>query len=782
MPADPDPDASGSSAPSTGSLSSGASTSCGSAFEGRRDWIARAVRASLRRPVVCLVLWAGWLALASLGVARLEIDTSTASFLDRGDPAWLVYQESVATFGGDEFIAVALPGDVPFDREVIGSLQSLSSALERVPGVRRVDSLASVPLIRGDPFGDGLRVDSILRDGLPASDQGWHELAESVRADRLAPRGLLSADERVFALNVSLDRDVDADRAQTVAGVRAVLAGREALVSGVPVFRTEVNARTRSEVLLFVPLTLAVVGLVLIAAFRSAIAVLIPIAVGTVGSATALGCMGALGVSLSLSTLILPSVLLALGCAYAMHGLTAARQAGEEGRSALELAMLRVSRPVALSGLTTVIGFLAMATVRIAAIRELATYGAVGVFALTAAALTLLPAMLSLWPIAASSGATALDARIRQGLRRVLLSLLVHRRKQVVIAWLATLALVGVGIARLDVSTDIILWFPESSEVRADYEEIRRRLSGITPVNVVIESTTGDRVTLPRVLAAVDALSSELDALPQVGKAISLADPLRQIHSLFTGETEAGLPNDEGLIEQYLVLLEGVSYLSDVLSLDHRTANILLRVDDNSSDEIVALADWVGAWWSQHGVAGVDVTTTGIMYEFGRAEEQIAYGQIRGLGLAFIAIALILLAVLRRPGLALTALLPNAIPLGIGFGFMGLIGVPLDAATVCMGSLALGIAVDDTIHVATGYRDARAQGVKPLEALDACFERVLPALVFTTVAIAAGFAVLGLSEFILIRNLGLVTSALVALCLLADTTLLPALLLREDPR
>ena len=57
---------------------------------------------------------------------------------------------------------------------------------------------------------------------------------------------------------------------------------------------------------------------------------------------------------------------------------------------------------------------------------------------------------------------------------------------------------------------------------------------------------------------------------------------------------------------------------------------------------------------------------------------------------------------------------------------------------------------------------------------------VLPALVFTTAAIMVGFSVLALSEFTLIRNLGLVTSGLVGLCLLADVTLLPPLLLLLD--
>ena len=167
------------------------------------------------------------------------------------------------------------------------------------------------------------------------------------------------------------------------------------------------------------------------------------------------------------------------------------------------------------------------------------------------------------------------------------------------------------------------------------------------------------------------------------------------------------------------------------------------------------------------------------MYEFGRAEEEIAYGQIRGLLFALTAIGCVLLALLRRPMVALISLLPNAIPVAMAFGCMGLVGIPLDAATVCLGSLALGIAIDDTIHVVTGYRDERAGGAEPIPALEACLARVLPALVLTTVAVGGGVGVLAFSGFTLIRNLGLVTAVLVSLCLLADLTLLPALLVRE---
>ena len=126
---------------------------------------------------------------------------------------------------------------------------------------------------------------------------------------------------------------------------------------------------------------------------------------------------------------------------------------------------------------------------------------------------------------------------------------------------------------------------------------------------------------------------------------------------------------------------------------------------------------------------------------------------MRGLGFALAAISVVLFAIFRWPLLAAVAVVPNVIPLAVVFGSMGLVGVPLDAVTVGLGCMALGIAVDDTIHVVSGYRDGVSAGLEPLAAVGRTFKRVLPPLVYTTVAVAGGFAVLGLSEFTVTQNL-----------------------------
>jgi predicted RND superfamily exporter protein len=201
---------------------------------------------------------------------------------------------------------------------------------------------------------------------------------------------------------------------------------------------------------------------------------------------------------------------------------------------------------------------------------------------------------------------------------------------------------------------------------------------------------------------------------------------------------------------------------------------------ENGSRTIVDVGARVDEWWEAHGPSGYAVDTTGVMFEFGRAEEEIAYGQVRGLGLALAAVCAILVARFRKPRIVFAALVPNLVPLIVAYGFMGLLGIALDAATICIGALALGVAVDDTIHVVSAFDERVRSGLSESAALSGSVRQVAPALIYTTVAIVIGFSVLGLSEFLLIRNLGLVTSLMVAVCLVSDLSLLPALLVSSD--
>ena len=739
---------------------------------------ARFVRFILAWPGVVLGAWAVVAVVAAGGVERLQFATAPSSFLDRLAPEWGFYQQSLDRFGGDEVVVVAFEAESPWAPEALADVLRMTRELERLPGVRRVDSLATVPIVRAEPDG-ALRLDPALRE-LPVAPEERLRAAAAVReavvGDRLVPRSLVSSDGRTFAVNVLLEAGSDHEQGAVVEAAYRVLDGRTGWVSGVPVYEYRVGQSTEREIQTFVPVTLLLMGLLLWVAFRSLAAVAVPMLTSGLGTWVILGAMGALGEPITLTGMILPSVLLAVGSSYGMHLLVAAR--GVRERGALADALGEVMPPVLLSGLTTAVGFFAITTIRIDAIRALGGYGGVGVLVVMLASLTVSPLLLRWFPLRARGA--GLDAWIRARLAPALLGAVLRHRLAVILAWVAVLGVAGLGVARIEVETDAVRWWPPGSEMRDHYDAIRTRLAGISPMNIVIEATGQRRVDDPDVLARIDALGRHLAGHPDVGRVISVADPLRQIHGGFSGDPSQSLPEGEALVAQYLLLLDGVEQLGDVVSENRRAANLLLRLDDNGSRYLLDVADAAERFWREHGAPDFEARATGIMFEFARSQEQIAWGQIRGLSLALVSIGGILLLVFRTPRVAGIALVPNLASLGAIYGLMGLVGLPLDAGTVCMGTLALGIAVDDTIHVVSGYRRRRLAGARSRAALAATFDHVLPAVVYTSVAVVVGFAALCLSEFLLTRHLGMVTAVMMVICLLANTTLLPAVLMERE--
>jgi len=131
------------------------------------------------------------------------------SVLDRADPAWSFYQDSQAAFGGDEILVIALESDVPMDRGILERVIKITEGLEDAPGVRRVDSVSTVPLVTARPDGF-LSLDAAFGDGIPASKEGLSQAGARLQQDRLAPRSLVSEDSTAFAVTLVLEQGAEA--------------------------------------------------------------------------------------------------------------------------------------------------------------------------------------------------------------------------------------------------------------------------------------------------------------------------------------------------------------------------------------------------------------------------------------------------------------------------------------------------------------------------------------------------------------------------------------------
>jgi predicted RND superfamily exporter protein len=165
--------------------------------------------------------------------------------------------------------------------------------------------------------------------------------------------------------------------------------------------------------------------------------------------------------------------------------------------------------------------------------------------------------------------------------------------------------------------------------------------------------------------------------------------------------------------------------------------------------------------------------TTGIVPLLNDAQKALVRTQIDTFLLAGLVIMAVIGLLFRSWRVMLVVVPPNLTPIMGTFALMGLAGIPLDAATVMIASIAIGIAVDNAIHFLSRYRHTIRQTDSPPEAAGAAYAKMGRAAVFTSVAAAAGFAVLTLARFRPLAEFGILAGFTMLTSLAGDLFLLP---------
>ena len=177
------------------------------------------------------------------------------------------------------------------------------------------------------------------------------------------------------------------------------------------------------------------------------------------------------------------------------------------------------------------------------------------------------------------------------------------------------------------------------------------------------------------------------------------------------------------------------------------------------------------------GIASEQYQLTSLFVLYQDILSRLFDSQITTLGLVYIALGLVFLAIFRSLKVALIALLPNVLTTLAILGVIGWAGIPLDIMTITIAAIAMGIAVDDTLHFVHGYMAGLKEGEGQAEAAaEEAFKHSGLAILMTTTVIAVGFSLFGFSDFLPSVYFGLLTALAMIMALVADLTLLPALL------
>ena len=578
--------------------------------------------------------------------------------------------------------------------------------------------------------------------------------------------------------------------------------------------------------------------------FRSASALVWSMVTITLSVAWCWGVTVLLGVTLSsmiaLTILLIFSVGIA-DCVHVMSAYFSFRREGIEHYAALTKSYEKVGLAILLTTVTTASGILVLATSNLEPIRIFALMCAFGVVLAFFFTIVLLPILLDLWhPTAVNEKGSVADRlgdrwHALDNVPKLVIALatataifivlggmlglfintvialtywiinahqqilarvptIVEGAPRLILAFFAIiLALCIYGSTKIVIDTNISGLFKDDHPLAVAVNVVDNNMAGSQDMEVMIDTKTVDGMLDVDLLTAVDALQTSLEArYPNtIGRTYSLANIVKDTNQVMNDDNPEfyRIPNSNQAVSQLLYLFNSAN------PEDRRN----LVSDDYSRSHIAVTSRSMGSFGYQQMFAEVEldiearfahlktaypdleIVLTGTMATFMVVSDEIARSQFNGFALALVLISLIMIITLGSLRGGVMGMIPNAIPAFLAFGLMGLLGIPLDTDTLLIAPVILGIAVDDTIHFMTHYRVELTKSKSISIALESAIREVGQAVMFTTMVIGLGFAVLSFSDYLGMAKVGFFGSLSIFFALFCDLFLIPAMIIVFKP-
>jgi len=750
-------------------------------------------------------------------ISKLTIDVSNEGFFHSDDPVLLNYENFREQFGREDVLFVSIAPPEVFSGPFLERTDAFHRELEStVPHLDEVTSLLNARNTRGD--GDELIVEDLF-ESWPQDEAAMAALRKRAMANPIYRDLLLSADGAVTAVVVraspwaveetgedvldgfELDESDSAgaertflSQEQNLAFVTAVLAAVEKFdskdfplaVSGVPLITETIKAGMRRDLGRFVVGSLVVCIILLTLLFRRVSGTVLPLLVIFLTLFSTLGLMGLTGTAFKIQTQVLPSFLMAVSIAAAVHILSQFYRHFDEGDSSEQSmvdAMGHSGAPVLGAGVTTAIGMMSFSNAGLAPLADLGVFAGVGILLSLFYTLILLPALLALLPLRPrppGRGTSALMTRALDALAEFSIA----RSKLIIVAFLAGTLIAAWGLSRLVFHHDILAWVPEDEKIRVDTALIDRQLNGVQSYEIVLDTGEENGLYEPELLADIEAFQGSLPELESGGmtsrKTLSLVDIVKEINLALNADDPAfyRLPEDRKLVAQELFLFEntGTDDLEDLVDSQFSKARLTVKLPWSDASSMDRYAIDLLALAQRELPADIDVSVTGISSLYAHIAESTKESMVESYLLAVTVISALMVIFIGNLKLGLLAMIPNISPIFITLAAMGILGVELTVFTMFIGSIALGLAVDDTLHFFHGFKRYHQSTGNTEEAIRLTFHSTGRALTVTTVALTLGFLVFGFAYMESVRMFGLFTAVALVLALIADFVLTPAML------
>jgi len=762
------------------------------------------------------------LALVALGLfwaSKAQVDNSIDSFFYKGDPAYIAYKDYANDFTSDEVIYIMYSAQGlehgPFNLEVMRTIATLTKTLEdEVPFVREATSLANVEFMR--PVGqDDIEIDELLIN-FPATQAELLTIRDSVLAKPMYTNYLVSEEADHAAIILQMEVDMT-DTLETITfdktkpanteniypvvsdhALRKILARPEFSESGITFYLSGDVALNTSymevvigDTIVITFIALGLITLLSLLMFRASLAGIFgPITVVIVSIILTVGLLGLTGWKISNFFSLLPTLICAVGIAQSVHILLEFQRRlalSGDRNEAVKAALHKVGGPCLMAALTTAVGLGVMSVSDLRMLAEFGVYAAFGVLATFVFSVTLLVIFL------AGKRSDTDAKRPRQMKVNPLVPPIVEKaiainlKHPTAVLWTFAVVFAGsfAGMTELRNDFNFLHDFKPHVEFRQDTEKIEQAMGGTLRMSYLIDTKVADGVKNPQLLKHIERLQAFAEQNPIVKKTLSVVDVIKDLNQTFNGNnsTYYRVPDQQDLLAQYFLVYEmsGGQELEEFVSYDFSRTVLEFQIEMAYASKIRALLNDMDAFLVDNPLPNAEGRKTGMGLLWVKLGDYISNTQITSYSLVFSMIALFMCINFGSIKVGLLSMIPNLTPVVIALGAMGWTNIPLDYTKLLLATIAIGIAVDDTIHLVTRYRARFYETGNYERALTEGLRDVGPALVVTSCILVVAFAAYLFSNTTLLSNFGFLLGGTILAALLADLFLMPVMLMKTKP-
>ena len=740
------------------------------------------------RAAVTLFLVATTL-LAAIGLPKLDVDTGMDSLIPANDPGRLIYQTVIGEFGSDNKTIIYIKDDDLWTPEKLAILERLHGNIEHIENVVSVDSLFNLHTIHGK---DG-KIESLpVLSEAPATVEEALAAKKRALANPLFIGNYFSDDGDVMAMIVSvmnIEDDRDFNRKIFTELESLISADRDKFESliqvGPPRINTELENRLFDDFKLLGPLSAFILFISILFFMRSTLSAIIPVVTSALTVIWTFGMLGWVGIPLNILSAMLPSLIIVIGSTEDTHMMAAYFRGlqttdGGSRDKAIDYMARHIGLPLVLAVLTTALGFSSNMFSSIGLIQQFAFASTFAMLANGIITILVVPLLLSIYGpgknpnFGDDKGPNRLSDRI----------LKVFRYSQdnypiSVLMFTAVMCLFFIYHAsKLYVTNDPLSYIPSDSVLIKDTKRIHDDLAGIKIFFITLDSNKENAFQHPVNIHKLAEIQGFMEKQGVFDRSMSLADHLAFANREFRGEyAELALPETRQLVAQYLMFFHR-SDLDSYVSHDYSRANIVVRHNINDSHTLNNYINELQEVIEDIAGPGMKANIVSENLMVNQAADSLMVAQVKALVILLVLIFLIMSAMFTSFRGGAIAMVPAIIPIAMMFGVMGYLDIPLNPGTAMVAVIAIGIAIDGTIHLLARYNELCRHTSDYVGAVHVAVKEEAMPIIVSSIALSFGFGILLFSNFTVVAQFGALAAATMLFSIYANLLITPIIMTR----